>query len=96
MAAQGAAKSTTIGGVMSQYMLLVYEEEVDPAEQAERERELPMLVELHASLREAGARGIKRILQACPNRPPSCDVLSRPPIPAATSTRRTPCPISLQ
>ena len=39
---------------MSQYMLLVYEEEVDPAEQAERGRELPMLVELHASLREAG------------------------------------------
>src|SRR6266545_2960853 len=39
---------------MSQYMLLVYEEEVDPAEQAERERELPMLLELHASLREAG------------------------------------------
>jgi hypothetical protein len=39
---------------MSQYMLLVYEEEVGPAEQAERERELPMLVELHASLREAG------------------------------------------
>jgi hypothetical protein len=39
---------------MSQYMLLVYEEEVDPAEQAEREQELPMLVELHRSLREAG------------------------------------------
>jgi hypothetical protein len=39
---------------MSQYMLLVYEEEVDPAVQAERERELPMLLELHASLREAG------------------------------------------
>jgi len=39
---------------MSQYMLLVYEEEVDPAEQAERGRELPMLVELHRSLREAG------------------------------------------
>jgi hypothetical protein len=39
---------------MSQYMLLVYEEEVDPAEQAERERELPMLVELHRSLRDAG------------------------------------------
>jgi hypothetical protein len=53
-AAEGAAKSTMIGGVMSQYMLLVYEEEVDPAEQAERERELPMLLELHASLREAG------------------------------------------
>ena len=27
---------------MSQYVLLVYEAEVDPAEQAERERELPM------------------------------------------------------
>ena len=39
---------------MSQYMLLVYEEEVDPAVQAERERELPMFVELHRSLREAG------------------------------------------
>jgi hypothetical protein len=39
---------------MSQYMLLVYEEEVDAAEQAERGRELPMLVELHRSLREAG------------------------------------------
>jgi hypothetical protein len=35
-------------------MLLVYEQEVDPADQAERERELPMLVELHRSLREAG------------------------------------------
>jgi hypothetical protein len=31
-----------------------YEEEVDAAEQAERGRELPMLVELHRSLREAG------------------------------------------
>ncbi len=39
---------------MSQYMLLVYEEEVDPAEQAEREKELPMMLELHRSLREAG------------------------------------------
>jgi hypothetical protein len=39
---------------MSQYMLLVYEEEVDPAAQAERERQLPMLLELHRSLREAG------------------------------------------
>ena len=47
---------------MSQYMLLVYEEEVDPAEQAERERELPMLVELHASLREAGLLvGVQRL-----------------------------------
>src|SRR5512132_1850397 len=39
---------------MSQYMLLVYEEEGEPAEQAEREKVTPMLVELHASLREAG------------------------------------------
>ena len=39
---------------MSQYMMLVYEEEVDPAVQAERERKLPMFVELHRSLREAG------------------------------------------
>ena len=39
---------------MSQYMLLVYEEEVDAAEQAEREQVTPMLLELHASLREAG------------------------------------------
>ena len=39
---------------MSQYMLLVYEEEVDAAEQAEREQVTPMLVELHARLREAG------------------------------------------
>jgi hypothetical protein len=39
---------------MSQYMLLVYEEELEPAGQAEREKVTPMLVELHASLREAG------------------------------------------
>ena len=39
---------------MSQYMMLVYQEEVDPAEQAERETELPLFVELHRSLREAG------------------------------------------
>jgi hypothetical protein len=39
---------------MSQYMLLVYEEEVDPAEQAEREKVTPLLLELHRSLREAG------------------------------------------
>jgi hypothetical protein len=39
---------------MSQYMLLVYQEEVDPAEQAERERKLPLFLELHRSLREAG------------------------------------------
>ncbi len=39
---------------MSQYMLLVYEEELDRAGQAERERTLPLLLELHAGLREAG------------------------------------------
>jgi hypothetical protein len=48
---------------MSQYMLLVYEEEVDPAEQAEREKEAtPMLLELHRSLREAGLlMGVQRL-----------------------------------
>ena len=47
---------------MSQYLLLVYEEEVDPAEQAEREKELPMMLELHASLREAGLLvGVQRL-----------------------------------
>src|ERR671919_1018146 len=39
---------------MAQYMLLVYQEEVDAAAQAEREQVTPMLVELHAGLREAG------------------------------------------
>ena len=39
---------------MSQYMLLVYEEEAEPAVQAEREQITPTLVQLHASLREAG------------------------------------------
>jgi hypothetical protein len=47
---------------VSQYMLLVYEEEVDPAVQAERERELPLFVELHRSLREAGLLvGVRRL-----------------------------------
>ena len=47
---------------MSQYMLLVYEEEVDPAVQAEREKQLPMFVELHRSLREAGLLvGVQRL-----------------------------------
>src|SRR5215218_6076107 len=47
---------------MAQYMLLVYQEEVDPAEQAEREREMPMFVELHRSLREAGLLvGVQRL-----------------------------------
>ena len=36
---------------MSQYMLLVYQEEVDPAEHAEREKVTLTLLELHASLR---------------------------------------------
>jgi hypothetical protein len=47
---------------MSQYMLLVYEEEVDPAEQAEREAGLPMFLELNRSLREAGLLvGVQRL-----------------------------------
>ena len=47
---------------MSQYMLLVYEEEVDAAEQAEREQVTPMLAELHAGLREAGVQvGVQRL-----------------------------------
>jgi hypothetical protein len=47
---------------MSQYMMLVYEEEVDPAVQAEREQELPVFVELHRSLREAGLLvGVQRL-----------------------------------
>ena len=47
---------------MSQYMLLVYQEEVDPDEQAERERDMPMFVELHRSLREAGLLvGVQRL-----------------------------------
>jgi hypothetical protein len=61
-AAYGAATSTNVGGAMSQYMLLVYEEEVDPAVQAERERKLPVFVELHRSLREAGLLlGVQRL-----------------------------------
>ena len=39
---------------MAQYMLMIYENEVDPAGRAERERDLPRFVELHRSLREAG------------------------------------------
>src|ERR671923_2134282 len=47
---------------MSQYMLLVYEEELDAAEQAEREAGLPALVELHRSLRESGLLvGVQRL-----------------------------------
>jgi hypothetical protein len=39
---------------MSQYILLLYSPEAAPAEQAEREAELPMWLELNDSLREAG------------------------------------------
>jgi hypothetical protein len=47
---------------MAQYMLLVYEEEVDAAEQAEREKVTPALVELNRSLREAGLLvGVQRL-----------------------------------
>jgi hypothetical protein len=47
---------------MAQYMMLVYEEEVDPAEQADREQVTPLLMELHASLREAGLLvGVQRL-----------------------------------
>lgn len=47
---------------MPQYMLLVYQPEVDPDEQAERERTLPLFVELHRSLREAGLLvGVQRL-----------------------------------
>src|SRR5215218_217625 len=47
---------------MAQYMLLVYQQEVDRAEQAEREKEMPMFVELHRSLREAGLLvGVQRL-----------------------------------
>jgi len=47
---------------MSQYMLLVYERKADAAEQAEREQVTPTLLELHASLREAGLLvGVQRL-----------------------------------
>lgn len=47
---------------MSQYMFLVYQEEVDPAEQAEREAELPVFAEFFRSLREAGLLvGVQRL-----------------------------------
>jgi len=47
---------------MAQYMLLVYQQEVDAGEQAEREREMPIFVELHRSLREAGLLlGVQRL-----------------------------------
>jgi hypothetical protein len=40
--------------VMSQYMMLLYAPEVDDAEQAEREAELPLWQELNESLQAAG------------------------------------------
>jgi hypothetical protein len=43
-------------------MLLVYEEEVDPSVQAKREGQLPVFVEMHRSLREAGLLvGVQRL-----------------------------------
>ena len=39
---------------MAQYMLLVYEEEVDEAGRAERDQAVPLFLELHRSLKEAG------------------------------------------
>jgi hypothetical protein len=42
------------GDLMSQYMLLLYAPEVDEAEQAQREAEFPLWVELNESLQEAG------------------------------------------
>jgi hypothetical protein len=39
---------------MPNYMLMLYAPEVGPAEQAEREAELPLWVELNRSLEEAG------------------------------------------
>jgi hypothetical protein len=43
-------------------MLLVYHQEVEAAEQAEREKEMPLFVELHRSLREAGLLvGVQRL-----------------------------------
>jgi hypothetical protein len=61
-AADGAVKTTNVGGAMPQYMLMVYEEELDEAGQAEREKVLPLLVELNRSLREAGLLvGVQRL-----------------------------------
>src|SRR5215217_531399 len=47
---------------MSQYMLLVYQEEFEPAVQAEHEKVTPALAELHAGLRETGLLvGVQRL-----------------------------------
>src|SRR3982074_3521638 len=48
------AASTKLGGVMPEYLLLLYADEAGPEEQAERERELPVWLELNESLLEAG------------------------------------------
>src|ERR1700716_1299782 len=42
------------GGMMSQYMLLLYATEVEGEELAEREAEIPVFLELNRSLEEAG------------------------------------------
>ena len=39
---------------MPQYMLLLYADQADPEEQAEREAEMPVWIELNEGLREAG------------------------------------------
>jgi hypothetical protein len=39
---------------MPQYMLLLYADQADPGEMAEREAEIPAWIELNDSLREAG------------------------------------------
>jgi hypothetical protein len=49
---------------MPEYMLLVYQPELDPAGQAEREQVTPILAELHAGLREAGLLGGVRRLRS--------------------------------
>jgi hypothetical protein len=47
---------------MAQFMLLVYQEEAGEAEQAEREAKLPLFLELHRSLRDAGLLvGVNRL-----------------------------------
>jgi hypothetical protein len=47
---------------MSQYMMLVYQEEAEPAEQAERELGLPALAEFFRTLREEGLLvGVQRL-----------------------------------
>jgi hypothetical protein len=47
---------------MAQFMLLVYQEEAGEAEQAEREAKLPLFLELHRGLRDAGLLvGVNRL-----------------------------------